>query len=363
MPGLGSFLMRRCLLLLTLLISTATLAADVDFLPKSFAGWTQSSVSADTRDAALADSAYPAVLKEYGFTDAETATYTRPDGRKLSIKAARFQDATGAYGAYTFYRQPEMKSEQIGTKAASANQRILFFRSNVLVDANFDRLTGMSAAELRELAAALPTASGAKDNLPSLPQYLPRQNEVENSARYILGSQALAALKAPLTAEQVDFQYDPEILQQQYTTEDGPLTLMLVQYPTPQIAGDRLRALESLAKANAGLAIRRSGPLLIVESGAVNSSEAKAVLNSVNYEAEVTWNEATSVTKRDNIGNLIVAVFGLIGILLLVSLIFGLFFGGFRVVMKRLFPDRVFDRPESVEIIQLHLEEGQASNK
>ena len=110
--------------------------------------------------AAKADAAYPAVLKEYGFADSETVTYTRADGRKLTVKAARFNDATGAYGAFTFYRQPAMKTERIGTKAASANQRILFFRDNVLVDANFDRLTEMSAAELRELAGMLPAAKG-----------------------------------------------------------------------------------------------------------------------------------------------------------------------------------------------------------
>jgi hypothetical protein len=355
---------RSCLLLAVWLVSALAFAAEGPFLPNSFAGWTQSASPQATKDPASVDSAYPAVLKEYGFSDAETATYTRADGRKLTIKAARFKDATGAYGAYTFYRRPAMKSEQIGTKAASANQRILFFRSNVLVDANFDRLTGMSAAELRELAALLPTAKGAADNLPNLPQYLPHQNEVENSARYILGTQALAATQVPLSAEQVDFQHDPEILEQDYSTPDGPLTLMLVQYPTPQIAGDRLRALEPLAKANPGaLAIRRTGPILVVQGGTVDNSQAKALLNSVNYEADVTWNEATSIAKKDNIGNLIVGVFGLIGIILLISLIFGVFFGGFRILMKRLFPDRVFDRPETVEIIQLHLEEEGASNK
>jgi hypothetical protein len=355
---------RSCLLLAVWLVSALAFAAEGPFLPNSFAGWTQSASPQATKDPASVDSAYPAVLKEYGFSDAETATYTRADGRKLTIKAARFKDATGAYGAYTFYRRPAMKSEQIGTKAASANQRILFFRSNVLVDANFDRLTGMSAAELRELAALLPTAKGAADNLPNLPQYLPHQNEVENSARYILGTQALAATQVPLSAEQVDFQHDPEILEQDYSTPDGPLTLMLVQYPTPQIAGDRLRALEPLAKSNPGArAIRRTGPILVVQGGTVDNSQAKALLNSVNYEADVTWNEATSIAKKDNIGNLIVGVFGLIGIILLISLIFGVFFGGFRILMKRLFPDRVFDRPETVEIIQLHLEEEGASNK
>ena len=97
-----------------------------------------------------------------------------------------------------------------------------------------------------------------------------------------------------------------------------------------------------------------SGKLAVV-TGATGSSEAQDLLQSVNYEAQVTWNEATSVSKRDNIGNLIVAVFSLAGIILLFSLIFGVFFGGIRILLKRIFPRSVFDRPESVEFIQLHL--------
>ena len=131
----------------------------------------------------------------------------------------------------------------------------------------------------------------------------------------------------------------------------------MLDYPTPQIAGERLRALQAAQKGSNNFLERRTGPILEVVSGAVGSSEAQQLLNSVNYEAEVTWNEATSLSKRDNIGNLIVAVFALIGIILLISIIFGVFFGGIRIVVKRLFPNRVFDRPEEVEIIQLHLEE------
>ncbi len=203
-------------------LSAFSLGADgAAVLPKSFAGWTQSGQSQSSADPAQADAAYPAVLKEYGFTDSETATYTREDGRKLVIKAARFNDATGAYGAFTFYRQPVMRTEEIGTKAASANNRILFFRSNVLVDARFDRLTAMSGSELRDLAASLPAAKGSADNLPNLPQYLPKKDAVENSAKYILGPQALLAVQAPLTAEQVDFSHDPEILTQDYTSKSA----------------------------------------------------------------------------------------------------------------------------------------------
>ncbi len=351
--------MKRFLIAVVLFLSVTCVAFAADpnaFLPPAFAGWTQSGSVQSTTDPAKADAAYPAVLQEYGFAGAETVTYTRADGRKLIVKAARFNDASGAYGAFTFYRQPAMKTERIGTKAASANQRILFFRDNILVDAAFDRLTEMSAAELRELAGTLPAAKASAANLPSLPEYLPKSEAVENSAKYILGAQALLAEKAPLTPEQVDFSHDPEILIQDYSSKSGPLTLTLIQYPTPQIAGERLRALQSLQQAAPNsLLVRRSGPLVDVVTGAVGSSEAHALLNSVNYEAEVTWNEATSLSKRDNIGNLIVGVFALIGIILLISLIFGVFFGGIRILLKRLFPDRVFDRAEDVEIIQLHL--------
>lgn len=340
-----------------LLLSAFGVAADSSaILPKSFAGWTQSGQPQVTHDPAQADAAYPAVLKEYGFSDSETATYTRDDGRKLTIKAARFNDATGAYGAFTFYRQPAMQTERIATKAASANDRILFFRSNVLVEANFDRISEMSAAELRELAGMLPAAKGSADNLPNLPEYLPKKDAVENSAKYVLGPQALLAAKSSLTPELIDFTTDPEVLTQDYSPKDGPVTLTLIDYPTPQIAGERLRALQSQMKAsgNSFLA-RRTGPILAVETGAVASNAARDLINSVNYEAEVTWDEATSLSKRDNIGNLILAVFALIGIILLVSFIFGVFFGGTRVLVKRFFPDKVFDRPEEVEIIQLHL--------
>jgi hypothetical protein len=334
-----------------------------NILPKSFAGWTQTGDVTTSTKAEQIDPANPGVLNEYGVSDSETATYTRADGRKLSVRAMQFKDATGAYGAFTFYRDPAMKLEQVGTKAASTNQRILFFRSNVMVDAAFDRITGMSAAELRELAGMLPEAKATAANLPNLPAYLPKQGEIENSAKYILGPLGLAATKTPLPVDLVGFNTEPEILTQNYSSAGGPVTLMLVQYPTPQIAIERLRAFQSSPDSGQSLAARRSGPIVVVERGNIASDEAKRLLNSVNYEAEVTWNEATSISKRDNIGNLLVAVFGLIGILLIFGLIFGVFFGGIRVLLTRYFPGTVLDLPENVEILQLHLRDSSSSNK
>jgi hypothetical protein len=38
-----------------------------------------------------------------------------------------------------------------------------------------------------------------------------------------------------------------------------------------------------------------------------------------------------------------------------ISIVAGIAFGGFRVAIKRLLPGKVFDRPEDVEFISLHL--------
>ena len=125
-------------------------------LPKQFAGWQIQGAPQSSQDAAAADPTNAPLLKEYGFNDFEAASYKSEDGRRLKIRAARFADASGAFGAYSFYLQPEMAREDIGDQAASLNQRVLFYRGHVLVDAVFSEMSVMSAAGLRELAGLLP---------------------------------------------------------------------------------------------------------------------------------------------------------------------------------------------------------------
>jgi len=160
-------------------------APDATILPKSFAGWELQAAAQTSHDPSAADATNPAILKEYGFTDFSLGTYAQQEGRKLTLRAARFADASGAYGAFTYYKQPEMLNEKIGDQASSLNNRVLFYRGNVLVEALFDKLSAMSAAELRELAGMIPLPQGGARNLPSLPTYLPKQGYVKNTAKYI----------------------------------------------------------------------------------------------------------------------------------------------------------------------------------
>lgn len=337
-------------------------------LPKQFAGWSASSAQ-PSKDPAVADSVNAALLKEYGFTDLESATYRREDGRKLTVKAARFADSSGAYGAFSYYKMPQMLPEKIGDQAASLNERVLFYRGNLLVDAVFERLSAMSAAELRELSGALPLPPGSTRNLPGLPEYLPRQSQVKSSTKYVIGPVGLNKVSAPLPAQLVDFSAGAEVALGQYNTSGGEATLMLISYPTPQIAAEHLRQIEAAHQqstqpesgppaAEAGPVFnKRTGPILVIAAGSLSQSEAKSLLASVNYDADVTWNENTYPNKKDNLANLLVNIIVLCFILIGLALVAGVAFGGIRVLVKRLFPERVFDRPEGGEFISLHLAE------
>jgi hypothetical protein len=343
-------------------------------LPTEFAGWQVKGAVARSADPAVADQVNAPVLKEYGFQRLEKAAYTRDDGRNLVIKAAVFEDASGAYGAFTYYESAEMGEETIGGQAAFLNNRVLFCQGNVLVDAVFDKMSVMSAAQLRVLAGLLPQAEGSKRNLPSLLMYLPKRsmanNLEKNTTKYILGPVTLDRVGSPLPASMVDFKSGAEVVMGKYAVNAGESTLMLIEYPTPQIAAERLRQIDAahqVTQQQPGVAAildvgpffdTRTGPIVAIAAGPLSKSEARSLMSSISYEADVTWNENTYASKKDNMANFLFNAIVLCGIVVGLALVAGIAFGGLRVVVKRFFPDSVFDRREAMEIISLHLEDA-----
>jgi hypothetical protein len=336
-------------------------------LPNTFGGWQVQGAPQTSTDPAAADATNPAILKEYGFTDLSSATFTRDDGRKLTIRAARFADASGAYGAFTYYKQPEMLNEKIGDQASSVNNRILFYRGNVLVDALFDKLSVMSAAELRELASVIPLPQGGARNLPPLPTYMPKKSYVKNTAKYIMGPLTLDKLGSPLPVEMVDFGAGAEVVEGTYQGASGQGTLMLISYPTPQIATDHLHRIEAAHQPNAqtgqpavvdvgAFAQKRSGPIVAVAAGTFSQSEADALVKQVNYDADVTWNENTFFDKKNNVANLLWNAVLLCGALMGITLVAGFAFGGARIALKRLLPRR--NQTPEQEFISLNIDES-----
>jgi hypothetical protein len=90
--------------------------APAAILPSSFAGWNLQGTLQTSTDAAAADPTNTAILKEYGFTDLASGTFTRDDGRKLTIRAGPLYRRQRCVWCVHLLQQLEMLNEKIATR-------------------------------------------------------------------------------------------------------------------------------------------------------------------------------------------------------------------------------------------------------
>ncbi len=332
------------LLTFVLLVAAAVAQQPALSLPRAFGGWVLNGAATQ----AQMSPAQRSLFEEFHLAASATGQYGQ-NGRKLVLTLYSFPDVTDAYGAFTFAHPANVVPEKIGEGAVSTDDEVVFFHGNLLADVKLDRMNAMTLAQMRDLNAALPIARNA-GNMPSVQKYLPVQGYVEGSLRYVIGPVGLAQSGAPLNASQVDFDVSPEIVVAHYSTATPPATLTLVSYPTPQIAAARMRGLvvpDAL--------IKRTHSILAVASGTLTADDAKALLGSISYDAEVTWNEPTKTTPRDDLFGLLWNITLLSAVLIGFMLLIGFFFGGFRLLYFRLYPAKAEQYEEQRQLIRLNL--------
>jgi hypothetical protein len=363
-------------LLLPLLVSPAlakpSTPAAPSLLPSDFAGWSLSAPAQESSAPEAADAANAAVLKEYGFQQFTTAHYANGEN-KLNLRAIRFADASGAYGAFTFYRRPGSIAEQIGRSAAWDGTHVMFWTGATLVDGTIDKVTAMTPAELRELAKDLPEPSGSANVAPPLPGYLPRAELDTGLTRYSLGPEAYTRGGGVLPVGLVDFASSAEAVTANYTGRDGEGQVTLLMYPTPQLAAARLRDIDTYLKATSARSIwpqalaesrpealltRRSGPMVAVVSGSLAPAFAHKLINQINYQADVVWNNPQGyISDGSKVARLILGIFALTGILGGAAILLGLFLGGGRAIYRVLRGKPASAFQEETEFIRLNLKD------
>jgi hypothetical protein len=357
--------MFKRLLLLSIFLTSAAFGQTISpILPQSFSGW-QKGTAKHLNDPGATDPANVAALKEYGFKDSETATYTR-DGRQITLRAMRFADGTGGFGGFTYYREAGMVTEKLCDAGASAREHILFYCADILVDAKWDRITAMTMADLRSLAEALPKITGQSAQPPNVPPSLRQSDDLKlalGPATYnrFLALPGWSELVPPVN--DVDFARSAEVILAPVSQGRGIVTV--IRYPTPHIAIQELTKLQGWAsqvppdagERNINSLAKRSGPILAAVRGQLGTDETKSALDAINYEADVTWNESTGLEKRNNIGGLVYAAIMLAIIIFGFAVIGGLFFGGFRILLRKFFPGRFLARSDETEFIKLNIED------
>jgi hypothetical protein len=340
-------------------------------LPDALDGWVEAEPLEALADPQQADPANATALKEYNYTGGAQVTYKR-EGETLSVRALRFQDASGAYGAYTFYRQNGWVKEGVGTGATSDHNRVLFWKGDTVVDATFSHIGPMSAAEMRELASQVPNPPGTRAMMPPILANLPQASLDPQTTHYAVGPAGYSGAGGVLPPDLVGFDRGAETVTANYSLNSGPATLTIIDYPTPQMAQAQEPRIRDYIKAGskaqppwpkplvdsdlASLEVRRSGPLVAIVSGDAIPDESHKLLEMVHYEADLTALPHASESEVTKTAKLLMGIAAIIIIGGSAALLLGFFLGGGRAlyrIMRGKPASSVFDE----EFIRIDLRE------
>ena len=340
-------------------------------LPDAFAGWVSREKPKAVASCAELDSANATALKEYGCSGGMVADYKRSD-ETLSLKALSFQDLSGAYGAYSFYRQNGWPKVEIGAGGASDKSHVLFWKGNTVIDATFSHIGPMSAGELRELAKNLPTPQGNKGLNPPIIAALPQASMEKQTMHFAQGPAGYSGAGGVLPPELVGFDKDAEAVTANYSLSSGPAVLTLIDYPTPQIAEAQEKRIRDYVKAGSGaqpaftkalqdsdqasLEVRRSGPIVALVSGDAIPDESHKLLAQVHYSAELTSMPQPRESEVSKTSRFLMGVASLVIIGCSAAILLGLFLGGGRA-LYRIARGKPVSSVYEAEFIRLHLED------
>jgi hypothetical protein len=265
-----------------------------------------------------------AIWTEFGLKSSETAAYQNGTA-KFTITAWMLQDTTGSLAAFDWQRPAAATPSTAAKLAAETPDSLLLVHGNYLFSfAGYKP----SKEELDALTGSLHNVDATV--LPVLPGYLPSDGLVPNSERYILGPASLQKFAPGIPPSVAAFHFGAEAQMGVFHNPKGDAPMLIFNYPTPQIAMQRVLEFQKLN----GAVAKRSGPLVALVLAPPDPDYAENLLAQVRYQAQVTVDEYVP-TRKDNIGDLVINAFILIGILLAFSVVSGIALGGFRALRRR----------------------------
>jgi hypothetical protein len=291
------------------------------------------------------------VLKESGLVDESSRTY-RDGDQIVHLKLYKFRDSSGAYEGYTVLKDSESPVKIFQATIPKGNL-VLSIWSESKLDPEGLRALATWEQSVSDGVASPPVAS-----------YLPDQDKQLHTEWYALGPVAfrgaakeLVGADAASLVDVVGFNSGAEAMFAKYKSEKDEATLLLIEYPTPQLAELHLRHLQRALSADkkSGNSVERKGSLLSIVLGPTSAAYAEKLRGAVNYETEVTWNEPSTTATDPPITSTLVKIIIATMVLMVMALVLGIAFGGVRIITKRLFPGKVFDRPARMEVLQLGL--------
>lgn len=265
------------------------------------------------------------VWEEYGLEATEQAQYSS-EARRFTASAWRLKDSTDALAVFQWQRPSGAKPSPLGKLAVAtadgvylAHGNYVFLFAGYVPDAN----------ELQEMFDALPRLE--QSALPVLPDYLPSDDRVPDSERYVIGPVSLQKFQPQIPPSVAAFRFGVEGQLGKFRTRSGNMLLAIFNYPTPALAREQATEFQKLN----GAMVKRTGPLVAVILSPPDPDAAERVLGKVNYQAAITWNEKVPGNQARSFAQMILSIFALAGILLAFCLVAGVAFGGLRILARK----------------------------
>jgi hypothetical protein len=356
-----------CALFLLALAAPAKAQTQTQLLPNALAGWQATGPATPVKPSDLGPKwerweEGEQILAESGVVKIQDRPYKK-GADQLGLRLYQFKDPSSAYEFYTFAVVPGMQPLDLGDHSAIRQDDARVLIGNFVVQAGLSE--HLSPANLQEVLEAL-KAHADQTPLPALRSYLPAEGLIFGSEKYTAGPRGFqSAAKLLDRAEiaglvnEVGFDRDDaEAMFARYHTGKGEAVLLLIEYPTPQLAEQHLHHFEtdlSSTTKQAGTTVERKASLLSLVLKPSSTAFGESLRNAIRYETEVTWNEPTHKLTDPPwlviVGRIIVMTLLFMGVAVAVGVAYGIV----RVLSKTFFPGKIFDRPGQMEVLQLGL--------
>jgi hypothetical protein len=297
------------------------------------------------------------IFVEYGFSKLAQWRLTNRHKNIVTVDLYEMFDPPAAYGVFTFLRTPSSAVVTgIGHLASQTSTSLCFQQNRYCVQLQAASSVPPLSDSLLELARIISSELPNSFSFPLVAEKLPKEDRVPQSEKFVMGSRALAQLIPLEPQDPFGLDVGAEAALASYQSAAETATLLLIHYPTQQLARKFLEAgyeRYSAQYPQQPVFYKRDGPMVVLVLNSNSPELATTLLDKVSYVSTVSWDPKV---EPPNIGEVMIKIFIFCGIMLAITLFCGLAFGILRIVIKRLFPDKVFDRSKDMEVIRLNLD-------
>ncbi len=302
----------------------------------------------------------PPLLKECGFRSLSQESLGSARN-PTTVQIYEMGDTSGAFSLYTLQNRAGTKPEELGDQAFIIPGHLWMWQANLVVHASTASTDSAAQSRLLALAHEISILVHQRAELPNLVKEMPSRGQIAGSLQYILGPEGFSNLDLQVNPWKLGLEMGAEATTANYLLGENRGKLLLISYPTPQMARRYFAGIQDSRDllrnptADEKVFTKRAGPMIAILYGNTDTVESGKMLEMIQYTANLTWDQVPPDEELRAYLRTIVRSVMLTVALLLITLGVGVLWGLIRMGVKRWAPIQIFDRPEDVELVELHL--------